>query len=136
MQRQILETLDEAKAAMPNYRGSQHDLHVAERSWIGVGHAVEQTFIRVPRDVYDLRCSAKYLARQSGALDRESTTMPFKASFSRAVRGLVQRQLLTPLWLVPVAEVQRWGFPDRDLLELADGTYFRWESRQIRFVKR
>jgi hypothetical protein len=116
MQRQILETLDEAKAAMPKYLGSQLDLHTAERSWIGVGRAVEQTYIRVPGDVYDLRCSAKYLARQSGALDRSSIMKPFQASLSRAVRGLVQRQLLTPLWLVPVAEVQRWGFPERDLL--------------------
>jgi len=132
LQRRILETLDEARAAMPTYRGAQFDLHVAELSWIGTG----QTYIRLPGDVYDLRCSAKYLAGRSGNLDFGSITKPFQASFSRAVRGLVQRHLLTPLWLVPVAEIQRWGTPDRDLMFLADGPYFQWNSRQIRFVKR
>jgi hypothetical protein len=134
MQRRILETLDEAKAAMPSYRGATMGWTVspygqvkpADYDWTLLGAYV----VVLAPGVYDLRCSAAYLARtldQDGDAGRGGRVAPsFKAGFARATRGLVARGLLAQLREVPVTEVIH---PRR-----SQPTSVFWYSRQLRFV--
>lgn len=147
MQRRILETLEEARQAAPNYPGSEYTqcgpawAHGATygvetplaAGWIWVG----KSCVKLAPEVYDLRCSARYVAQQTQSL-LSGDTLPdaFSAAFSRAVRGLVARRYLMPLELVPLEGYDPTYMRERDLEWLADGVYFRWDSRQIRFVKR
>jgi hypothetical protein len=142
MQRRILETLDEARAAMPRYAGvdwspvrSRQD--GIRYEWIVLG----QTRVKLPQGIYDLRCSARYLAEVDGHCFGGHPTLAFTATFSRAVRGLLDRGQLFRLYEIPVAEVDRYGYhrgygnPRRDLRQQPDGSYtFRWMRREKRFV--
>ncbi|HSX78066.1 MAG TPA: hypothetical protein VLQ80_05790 [Candidatus Saccharimonadia bacterium] len=144
MQRAILTTLDEARLAAPKYPGSGYSqaglacsLSGAETpdaaGWLWVGRSC----VLLAPEVYDMRCSSAYLARTtSKILYGRSPTSAFSAAFSRAVRGLVARHALVSLWMVPVAGWDRDYMRDQDLEWLADGIYFRWRQRQVRFVKR
>jgi hypothetical protein len=150
MQRAILDTLDEARQAAPIYPGSgysQTGLACTQgicgqtrdaAGWLWVGHSC---VLLVP-GVYDLRASMSYLVQRTGrershfARGGLTISNPFEAAFSRAVRGLVSRQYVTPLWLVPIEGWDRDYMREHDLEWLDDGAYFRWVSRQIRFVKR
>jgi hypothetical protein len=134
LQRRILDTLDEARAAMPSYRGatmgwtvSQYgQIKPADYDWTLLG---EYVVVLAP-GVYDLRCSAAYLADTLGHVvdsGRQVQVSPsFKASFARATHGLVARGLLAQLREVPVTEIIR---PRNKR-----GTSAFWYSRQLRFV--
>jgi hypothetical protein len=99
LQRRILETLDEAKAAMPRYRGTE--VHAGQR-WV----VLDGYLVTLPPRVYDLRCSAAYLAQAGGhTYGAGYHTSSFTACFSRAVHGLVDRTIFRRLLRVPVASV-------------------------------
>jgi hypothetical protein len=151
LQRTILGTLDEARQAAPRYPGSGYsqaglvcsrygDQTPEAAGWLWVGHSC----VLLAPSVYDLRASMAYLVQHTGrerqvySAKSEGTLVsnPFEAAFSRAVRGLVARQCVTPLWLVPLDGWDRDYMRERDLEWLDDGVYFQWGSRQIRFVKR
>lgn len=142
LQRDILATLDTAKEAATTATGPYRGYGGEARStpwrwnrpgWVRYwGHCVQ-----LASDVYDLAASSKYLARQSRALGYAKETLPaFSAAFSRAVKGLVQRDRLTPLWLVPLLDVDEHA-PQHDRIEYqADGLYLLVMNRQCRFVIR
>jgi hypothetical protein len=78
-----------------------------------------------------------YLAREQHKLNHLGRPREgFSAAFFRAVRGLVQRGLLTALRLVLLDALDPSFTREDDVERLADGVYLHWESRQIRFVKR
>jgi hypothetical protein len=94
LQREILDTLDEAAAfAMTRdgrYRGNDYWCQLPE------GHRLRQrgavvaagTQVRIAADVYDLRASIVYLARRHRKMDRaRRVKMSFSASFSSAIRS-------------------------------------------------
>ena len=58
--------------------------------------------------------------------------------FSRAVKGLVARGLLTPLRFVPLARVRLFyeDQPDWFISYTGEQPVLHWASKQIRFVKR
>lgn len=122
MQREILASLVEAKQLPLSYNGA--------REWKG------ETWIRsrgveakLPANVYDLRASAKLLARRHGQRFLEG---PFQASFSRAANGLVARGLLERVSIVPLAD---WYPQDSKVVQhLSDGAYLVYWSARLRFV--
>jgi hypothetical protein len=130
MQRRILETLDEARAAMPWYRGVKMapkmtpdgKIEMLGFAWIEIQGKVVQLAL----GVYDLRCSSAYLAEQDGHLLGGFVAPEFKASFARATRGLVQRGLLVRLRAVSVAQ---WIYP-----RYAAADAILWPYRHLRFV--
>jgi hypothetical protein len=72
-----------------------------------------------------------------GCLLRGENPSTLNAAFPRAVKGLVARGCLTPLPLVPLAEVAHLAPPGREVLWLGDGPFLDlWAPRQIRFVSR
>lgn len=125
LQRQILESLDAAREAQESY----------DRGWV----LYQRVDMHLIEGVYDLRVVSHYVARQRRYTPYERET--FYPRFSRAVHGLVQRGLLTPLTTVPLDDVT---FRQKDaefayapfLSWGAERPYFRWPSRQLRFVKR
>jgi hypothetical protein len=148
----ILGSLAEARAAAPPYPSSGHSgpgLPSAIRGtpaaegWIWVGRSL----LHLAPDVYDLRCTLAYWTtlgfdrHPGGRRGQGSVSNPLEATFSRAVRSLVRRGRLEPLWLVPIDAVDPLFFRERDTTwgQEADGTrqqYFVCRSRtQIRFVR-
>jgi hypothetical protein len=123
LQREILEHL---KTPLPPERGSLRE---------GETKAYQHAFIPA-ENVYDLRHVLKVVSkiRRSGANWNEAA---FQSAFSRAVRSLVARGVLKPLWLVPISGVCfAWQNDPRWRTEsLADGEYMVWSSRQVRFVQ-
>jgi hypothetical protein len=98
LQRRILETLDEARAAMPWYRGVSSAWTTTPGTWkiqkLGYAWvAIAGQQLELAPGVYDLRCSAAYLADQDGHVAYGHVTPGFTACFARATRGLVQRGL-------------------------------------------
>jgi hypothetical protein len=142
LQRQILETLDEAKATQLPYPGSADgEPGIPNGSdlagWIRYGGGC----MRLAPGVYDLRCSSAYLKCQRVLQGR--STIAFHAAFPRAVKTLLARGALTCLELVPLAEVHRLPvlYARRRLCaqvhRLADGLYLDPNApSQIRFVSR
>jgi hypothetical protein len=133
LQRRILETLDEAQAAMPRYRGveSAWDLDKRTLRIINVGcrwvHVGEGQLVELAPGVYDLRCSAAYLADQDGHKATSRQYLSFTAAFARATRGLVQRGVLVALRQIPVVRVVAPR-------HATSATSVLWSSRQLRFV--
>ena len=156
LQREILETLDDAKryfadsangveksflghtfTSMPSYRGGSPAYSKRDPRWVQPGWVTAYDGIfRVKDNVYDLRASAKYIAKLHNALNRMGgIERTFEASFSRAVRTLVRRGLLHHLkHIVPVAAVDDYRPPRIE--RLADGDYVSVPGRQVRFVTR
>jgi hypothetical protein len=131
MQRRILATLDDARAAMPKYRGARMAVtwSAEERRIMPLGYAwieVQGKVVCLAPGVYDLRCSAAYLAERGGHLCGDYHAASFTASFARATRGLVHRGLLVRLRVVPVAQ---WVFPRH-----AAAAAIWWPYRELRFV--
>ncbi len=89
--------------------------------------------VEVPEHVYDVHAVSAYLAkaRAFGRLDYGNQDWSFRASFSRALRGLVQRGLLVPVVPVP-DELTGWTFAD------VNEARRRYQVRmpQLRFVRR
>jgi hypothetical protein len=131
MQRRILETLDEARAAMPKYRGVKMAVEWSpeEQRIRPLGYAwveIQGKVVRLAPGVYDLRGSAAYLAERDGHVLGDYPAPAFTASFARATHGLVQRRLLVRLRVVPV---DMWVFPRH-----AQAEAVLWPYRQLRFV--
>ena len=132
----ILHTLEEAKATVFYYKGSAREKRPLgsetwrwdQPGWVRARGSV----VLLAAGVYDLRASAKYLARSKGLKFIEGT---FQPSFSRAVRHLVRRGELVKLSMVPLADVA-------DPLSIGYGSVFKGSNglflvartRQIRFV--
>jgi hypothetical protein len=136
LQRRILETLDEAKAVMPRYRGTEE--HAGQRWIVLDGHLVT-----LPPRIYDLRCSAAYLAQVGGHTYGPGYLEPsFTACFSRAVHGLVDRTMLRRLRRVPVASVwldaaeRRYTGQEQIVygFDWPPAPRGHWLSTQVRFV--
>ncbi len=126
LQREIMDTLDAAKRG----DGTNHEWGFGDRKIMSLGTSYHggrpayrgfdpdngQTPYIVtmrghkgllPDEVYDLRCSRMYLSKLRPAKrlfqdykGHESSTSSFAASFSRAVRGLVERGYLEPVEFV------------------------------------
>ncbi len=119
MQREILETLDEAKQASPRYRGGRDASYFSIRKTTLAnpayahlhGRYADDTPGRVvragvewkmPADVYDLRASLRFMAERHGKLacdwlgDGPFVIDRYRTSFSRAVRRLVEDGYLVP----------------------------------------
>jgi hypothetical protein len=131
MQRRILETLEEARAAMPWYRGASlaWEWPPGARTFTTLGYAwveIAGQKLELAPGVYDLRCSAAYLAEQDGHVAHGHVTTSFTACFARATKGLVQRGLLVRLQRVPATRAH-WP-------RGSGATSFLWTSRQLRFV--
>ena len=100
VQRDILATLEEAKAAMPRYQGARWGPpygHEGEPGWV----SSRGGRVRLPDGVYDLRCSLRYLARRDGQVYAQGeerglgyVSEGYRVAFSRAARGLLRRGLL------------------------------------------
>lgn len=151
VQRQILESLAVARAAAPRYPGSGDSGPglppalqgtPAAEGWIWVGRSC----LHLAPGVYDLRATLAYLLQQSRARRTKWTAQgrvsnPLEAAFSRAVRTLVRREALEPLWFVPFDAVDPLFFRDEDVewCQEPDGTrrqYLLWPThKQIRFVR-
>jgi hypothetical protein len=117
LQRQILESLDVARDAQESY----------DRGWV-LHQCVD---MRLREDVYDLRVVAVYVARQRRYPYGQRAT--FSPMFSRAVHGLVQRGLLTPVTFVPLTEVVvRPGGHDWFISYMGEDPVFHWRSRSAR----
>jgi hypothetical protein len=138
LQRQILDTLDRAKATALPYIGSgadrpgfPYDRDPAGWLWYDGG------YVRLAPEAYDLRCSSAYL--RGHCLLHGGNTGSLNAAFPRAVKSLVDRGDLWRLPLVPLAEMDR-RFPCRtpcQVLRFAEGLYLDLRApRQIRFVSR
>jgi hypothetical protein len=136
LQRAILDSLDIAKNSTEYYKGRGH-LNMPFIKAYGYN-------IVIADGVYDLRETIKYLAKKNqktfcrGAYVKEI----YQVSFSRAVRTLVKRNLLKPLWLVPLKEVEEkivetyGNFYNMRVMKLKDRWYLIFRERQIRFVEK
>ena len=142
LQREILDTLEDAKNAKRSYRGSAFQENLAGSKtwrWDRAGWVwYRKHCVRLAERVYDLQASARYLATkhrrtQAGG---QWQTETFQAAFSRSARGLVKRGTLIRLTLVPLAEFD--GDAHTELIDLlADQThYLHYYSPRTRFVKR
>lgn len=88
---------------------------------------------RLMEPACDLRAVLRETAKMHNAYSYGCVKSTYQASFSRAVRGLLRRGLLKRLWLVPVAEIDKYS--RRESFErLSDGTYLMVPERQVRFV--
>ncbi len=116
LQREILATLDEAKATPLRYAGGRSMPYHG-----GPGRVAVRGFeVELPTSVYDLRASMQFLARRHGKTyhnilgatsvyaSREVIDDCFRISFYRAARSLIRRGLL--LWCNYRGEVQWAGF--------------------------
>lgn len=141
MQRQILDTLDEAKNTELNYRGcswEQNWMHPDTWRWDRPGWVIyHRQVIRLAPGVYDLRASAMYVAQQNGMVYSAGFIQPcFQAAFSRAVKSLLGRKLIKAPTTIPLAEYDEDQADSELILELADGIYLDADrrQRQMRFV--
>jgi hypothetical protein len=90
----------------------------------------------------DLREVADRLWQHQGSAYR--TRASFQASFSRAVRGLLRRDLLQPLAVVPLQwtfgtqerfkKYRQWHQWERE--KRPEGAVLLWASPQVRFVRK
>ena len=145
LQREILDTLDEARAAKPVYRGGTSAGREMFRDWLkasagdrnddvdfdaGPGWVVTySTELQLPEGVYDLRASCAFLAtRHDATYAGRYLRGSFQASFSRAVRGLVQRGHLQ--WVDHLSFVWNDGGDPTVMQPI------RWHRPQRRFVRR
>ncbi len=143
LQRDILNTLEEAKQDMFNYTGSYRQENIGNYKgwkWDRPGWVVCRNRIILLADhVYDLRASMKYLAAKQGQTYCRGnyTNGKFQAAFSRAVKGLIARGLIEPLGLVPIVDY-RASNQDHEyssvIMNLSDGLYLNINKRQNRFI--
>jgi len=125
LQRQILASLDAARAAQPSY----------DRGWV----LYRRVDMRLIEGVYDLRVGAEYVRDQRQIPGWQGER--FAPMLSRAVHGLVARGLLEALATVPLVEVvYRRPCDDAAWIPFmgwdTDHHCLYWRSRQLRFVKR
>jgi hypothetical protein len=138
LQREILETLDDAKRHFGedySYHGGFTKFGIAAR-WKLPGWVVHRgAAFRLGEAMYDLRASCRYLAHRHDALDRGRWLDPrFQASFSRAVRSLVKRGLLVPKHLLRIEDYDEETAHHAQIQHLKEGMYVFVSERQVRFV--
>ncbi len=152
LQREILDTLDDAKQETVSYRGGYNHLALGREVLAAGRSRFDEDFYRrlgivvrdhgrkarLPEGVYDLAASRQHLRQAApGRVDHGGGATPaFQAAFSRAVRGLVQRGLLVPMVVVPVGvyDPDPDDPDDHEFRDCPDRTYYG--PRQIRFVRR
>ncbi len=110
MQQDILNTLDQAKQDMVYYRGSARSENAGrvfdtwiwdKPGWVKVG----RNKVRIAEHVYDLWASNRFIAKLRGETYSHFTKPDFQASFSRAVKSLIKRGLISACNPAPLAEV-------------------------------
>ena len=134
LQREIIDTLEEAKQQTTRYKGAGYYGGYGP-GWI----KCRGIDIELADHVYDLRASMIYLARKHNRISHCSyAESAFQASFSRAVRGLTKRGLLKNLDLVPVVgnldKIHNTYDYNGPIMDLADGTFLAIWGKQKRFV--
>ncbi len=145
LQREILDTLDDAKRAHCRYRGFSgeeafgHDSWPPGYRWTLPGWvSVNGNAVRLSIQAYDLRASCNFLARRHGKYE-VGIAPSFSAGFSRAAAALVERGLLIAYEnLLPIEDCDEDRIGRRDRIrELQGGKYLTLKGRyQIRFVSR
>ena len=114
LQREIIDTL----AGRPG--GDMIVDGCGRRAWLADG-------------VHDLRAISREMTRAAGTLDCEYATSVWQVSFSRAVSGLLRRELIEVLWRVPLYAIEpEFAWPST---EFAGDIHLNWFSRQRRFVR-
>ena len=145
LQKEILDTLEDARRDRNGYRGfSGEECRGVGEHW-PAGHRwtlpgwvkVGRNAVRLGLNVYDLRASCAFLARRHGKLDNGTIKPSFASAFSRAAASLVKRGLLSPVeGALPIADFDEDKSAQRDLIhELHDGMYLLIEQKQARFVR-
>lgn len=125
LQQEILDSLDVAMAKASQYRGSG-----GAPGWV----CHKELKVRLHPDIYDLRAVLHYLAEKNGKLtSSRKVKRAYQVSFSKAVRGLVRRGIIEPLWLVPVVD---WA-PESvsQLQKYYHKYYLRVSEKARRFVR-
>jgi len=143
LQREILDTLEDARHDKRGYRGfggmDGDDYLAADSRWRLPGWVtIKGHIVRLGLTAYDLRASCKYLARRHGQIQYGGITAPFSASFSRAVADLIERGELIPLNnLLPISDVDPLSQGRSGQIEhLSDGMFLSLNSPRTRFVMR
>jgi hypothetical protein len=143
LQREILDTLEDARHDKRGYRGfggmDGDDYLAAGHRWRLPGWVkVKGHIVRLGRTAYDLRASCTFLSRRHGQMQYGGINAPFSASFSRAVAGLIERGELIPLKnLLPISDVDPFSKGRSGHVEhLSDGMFLSLNSRRTRFVMR
>jgi hypothetical protein len=141
LQREILETLEDARHDRRGYRGfggmNGEHLPLGHRWYLPGWVVVKGHIVRLGLQAYDLRASCIFLARKHGEMDRDQWVNPsFSASFSRAVTTLIKRGELVPFkHLMPIAAVDPFSRRTDLIQELSDGSFLMLGGR-TRFVQR
>jgi hypothetical protein len=136
MQQAILDTLETAKLTAPRYRGCGQGW---KRSGVGVPLGADPAgwiwymggCVQLGHGVYDLRCSSTYL-RQQRTIGVWNSHRFFPA-FSRAIKTLLARGVLTALHLVPLGRIDV-DYPCDQVHFLSDGLYLSVQEHPVRFV--
>ena len=143
LQKEILDTLDEAKRDRTGYRGFSGEkisltFPPGHRwtlpGWVTVG----RNTVRLGLYVYDLRASCAFLARRHAKIEYGGIKPSFATGFSRAAATLIKRRLLRPVEsALPIEDFDEDRTEQRDLIhELQDGMQMLIEQKQSRFVIR
>lgn len=156
LQAEILNTLEEAKQEIFDYRGScrqENRRNYNDWKWDKPGWVrCRNRKVLLADHVYDLRASMEHIATKmncrSGAgyinfmgveiYRRGQISDQFKAAFSRAVKGLIARGLIKPLGMVPIKDYVRtprdeWDYSS-PVMYLKDGLFLSVSKRQNRFI--
>jgi hypothetical protein len=138
LQRAIIDTLDQAKQETEYYNGAGY-YGFRGPGWV----KCRDVDVKLAAHVYDLRASAKYLAKKHNGISHANyIDTVFQASFSRAVKGLIDRGIIEALDLVPLDREALCNLANIHntynnlILDLADGLYLNTNSRQNRFIIR
>ena len=143
LQREILETLEEARRDRTGYRGfagasSCEDDWPPGHSWTLPGWVETcRNTVRLGLNAYDLRASCNFLARRHGK-HQFGIEPSFAASFSRAAASLIKRGLLIRYTtMMPIADYDedQIARPER-IHELEEGKFLTVYGTQARFVRR
>jgi hypothetical protein len=141
LQREILNTLEDARYDRSGYRGfggesvspGFPDTWSRGHRWTLPGWVtVGRNTVRLGLNVYDLRASCSFLARRHDKLDGGTIKPSFAAGFSRAAATLIKRGLLSPVEsTLPIADFDEDRTPQRGLIhKLQDRMYLLVEHRR------
>lgn len=134
MQRKILDFIkSDYRNEISYYPGA--GFYGSKNGWV----RFKDTHILLPDDVHDLRAVLSYLAKSEG--ERYSghyVNEDFKASFSRAINGLLKRGYLKAPTLLKIKDSEiipgQRDYTDILIHNLSDGKYLMCNEKQKRFV--